>query len=263
MARSGEVIVGLDIGTTKICAIVAEETEEGVDVVGIGTYPSKGLRKGVIVNIEEAVESIRRAIEESEMMAGCEISSVFAGIAASHIEGINSHGIVAIKEKEVKSHDIARVIDAAQAVAMPMDRTVLHVLPQEYIVDRQEGIRAPLGMHGVRLEAKVHVLTASLAASQNTVKCANRCGLAVEGLVLEPLAASRAVLLPDEKELGVVLIDIGGGTTDVFVMRASRRSRPIAATEAFLQWRSAIDGLPSTARIREAQPSPRTQYRRS
>ena len=217
MSKKGALIVGLDIGTTKVCAIVGEETEDGVDIIGVGTYPSKGLRKGVVVNIDATVEAIRRAVEEAELMAGCDIAAVYAGISGSHIEGLNSHGIVAIKEKEVKETDVARVIDAAQAVALPLDREVIHVLPQEYIVDHQDGIKDPMGMNGVRLEAKVHMVSASIASGQNIIKCANRCGLSVEALVLEPLAASRTVLSADEKELGVVMIDIGGGTTDIVV----------------------------------------------
>lgn len=215
MSKKGSLIVGLDIGTTKICSIVAEETEDGLDIIGIGTHPSKGLRKGVIVNIDATVEAIRRAVEECELMAGCDISTVYAGISGNHVEGFNSHGIVAIKEKEVKDTDVARVIDAAQAVALPMDREVIHVLPQEYVVDQQDGIRDPIGMNGVRLEAKVHIVSASIASGQNIIKCANRCGLNVDALVLQPLAASRSVLSADEKELGVVMVDIGGGTTDI------------------------------------------------
>lgn len=217
MARKGELIVGLDIGTTKVCAVVGEETEDGVDIIGIGTYPSKGLRKGVVVNIDATVDSIRRAVEESELMAGCDISTVYAGVAGGHIQGMNSHGIVAIKDKEVREVDIARAIDAAQAVALPMDRELIHVLPREYIVDKQDGIKDPQGMSGVRLEVKVHMISASVAAGQNIIKCANRCGLSVEGLVLEPLASSKAVLSSDEKDLGVVVIDIGGGTTDIVI----------------------------------------------
>src|SRR5262250_2096661 len=215
--KSGELIVGLDIGTTKICAIVGELTENGIDIIGIGTHPSKGLRKGVVVNIEATVASIRRAVEEAELMAGCEITTVYTGIAGGHIKGFNSQGIVAVKDKEVRESDIARVIDAAKAVAIPMDREVLHVLPQQYVVDDQDGIRDPLGMAGVRLEAKVHIVTTAVASAQNVIKCANRCNLQVADIVLESLASAQAVLEDDEKELGVALIDIGGGTCDLMV----------------------------------------------
>jgi len=217
MARKDKLVVGLDIGTTKICAIVGELTHDGIDIIGIGSHPSRGLRKGVVVNIEATVESIKRAIEEAELMAGCDITSVYAGIAGGHIKGINSHGIVAIKNKEVGESDIARVIDAAQAVAIPMDREVIHVIPQEFIVDDQDGIREPLGMSGIRLEAKVHIISAAVSSAQNIVKCANRCGLNVNDVVLEPLASSESALSPDEKDLGVVLVDIGGGTTDIVI----------------------------------------------
>lgn len=217
MPRKDNIVVGLDIGTTKICAIVGEITHDGIDIIGIGTHPSRGLRKGVVVNIEATVDSIKKAIEEAELMAGCDITSVYAGIAGGHIKGINSHGIVAVKNKEVCQNDINRVIDAAQAVAIPMDREVIHVIPQEFIVDEQDGIREPLGMSGVRLEAKVHIISAAVTSAQNIVKCANRCGLNVNDIVLEPLASSEATLTADEKELGVVLVDIGGGTTDIVV----------------------------------------------
>lgn len=213
-------IVGLDIGTTKIAVIVAERSVTGIDVIGIGTHPSEGLRKGVVINIEATVNSIQRAVEEAELMAGCEISSVYAGIAGSHIKGFNSHGIVAIKNKEVSTKDVERVIDAAKAVAIPLDREILHILPQEYIVDEQDGIREPLGMSGVRLEAKVHIVTGAVASAQNIVKSANRVGLNVRDIVLEPIASAEAVLSPEEKELGVAMIDIGGGTTDITVFHA-------------------------------------------
>ena len=216
-AKRDELIVGLDIGTTKVAAIVGEITEDGIDVIGIGTAPSRGLRKGVVVNIDATVQSIERAIEEAEHMAGCEISSVYAGIAGGHIKGLNSHGTVAVKDKEVRQGDIDRVIESAKAVAIPMDREIIHVLPQEYVVDEQDGIREPLGMSGVRLEAKVHIVTAAVASAQNIVKCANRCGLEVADIVLEPLASAEAVLHDDEKELGVALLDIGGGTTDLAI----------------------------------------------
>ncbi len=218
MADKPELIAGLDIGTTKICAIVGEVTPAGeLDIVGIGSHPSRGLRKGVVVNIESTVHSIRQAISEAEVMAGCEIGQVYAGIAGSHIKGINSHGIVAVKDREVGGDDIHRVIDAARAIAIPMDREVLHILPQEYVIDDQDGIREPMGMSGVRLEAKVHIVTAAATSAQNIVKCAQRCGLHVADMVLEQLASSEAVLSNDEKELGVALVDIGGGTTDIAV----------------------------------------------
>ncbi len=220
MGKKGKrenIIVGLDIGTTKICAIVGEGTDAGVDIVGIGTHPSKGLRKGVVINIDATVESIRKAVEEAELMAGVEISSVFCGIAGSHIRGFNSHGVVAVKSREVASNDIKRVIDAARAVAIPPDREIIHVLPQEFIVDEQDGIMEPLGMSGVRLEAKVHIVTGAMTSTQNVIRCCRRTGLQVNDIVLEQMAASEAVLVPDEKELGVLLVDIGGGTTDFVV----------------------------------------------
>ena len=217
MAKSSELVVGLDIGTTKICAIVGEIQPDGVDIVGIGTSPSRGLRKGVVINIESTVNSIKRAVEEAEMMAGCEIKSVYVGIAGGHIKGINSHGIVAVKDKEVKDSDIRRVIDAARAVVIPMDREVIHILPQEYIIDNQDGIKEPLGMSGIRLEAKVHLVTGACSSAQNIIKCANKTGLDVADIVLQQLASSMAVVNEDEKDLGVVLIDIGGGTTDIAI----------------------------------------------
>jgi cell division protein FtsA len=196
---------------------VAEVSDRGVDIVGIGTHPSKGLRKGVVINIDATVESIRKAVEEAELMAGVEINSVYCGIAGSHIRGFNSHGIVAVKNREVSENDMKRVIDAARAVAIPMDREIIHVLPQEFIVDEQDGIMEPLGMSGVRLEAKVHIVTGAVTSAQNIIRCCNRTGLEVNDIVLEQLAASEAVLIPDEKELGVALADIGGGTTDLVV----------------------------------------------
>lgn len=221
MANKPEIIVGLDIGTTKIAVIVAQRGAGGkVDIIGIGTHPSKGLRKGVVINIEATVNSIQMATEEAELMAGCEIGSVYAGIAGAHITGFNSHGIVAVKNKEVTPRDVERVIDAARAVAIPMDREILHILPQEYIVDEQDGIREPLGMSGVRLEAKVHIVTGSVSSAQNIVKSANRVGLNVSDIVLEPIASAEAVLSPEEKELGVAMVDIGGGTTDITVFHA-------------------------------------------
>lgn len=211
-------IVGLDIGTSKIVAIVAEITEDNeLEIIGIGTHPSRGLKKGVVVNIESTVQSIQRAIEEAELMAGCQIHSVYAGIAGSHIRSMNSHGIVAIRDREVLEGDVERVIDAARAVAIPADQKVLHVLPQEFIIDQQEGIREPIGMSGVRMEAKVHLVTGAVSAAQNIVKCIERCGLQADDIILEQLASSYSVLTEDEKELGICLVDIGGGTTDIAV----------------------------------------------
>jgi cell division protein FtsA len=211
-------LVGLDIGTSKVVAIVGEIKADGaLEIIGIGSHPSRGLKKGVVVNIESTVQSIQRAVEEAELMAGCEIHSVYAGIAGSHVRSLNSHGIVAIKDKEVVQGDVERVIDAAKAVAIPADQKILHVLPQEYIIDSQEGIRDPIGMSGVRLEAKVHIVTGADSAAQNIVKCVQRCGLVVDDIVLEQLASSYAVLTEDEKDLGVCVVDIGGGTTDIAV----------------------------------------------
>jgi len=211
-------IVGLDIGTSKVVAIVGEITPEGeIEIIGLGSHPSRGLKKGVVVNIESTVQSIQRAIEEAELMAGCQINSVYAGIAGSHIKSINSHGIVAIKDREVSEMDLDRVIDAARAVAIPADQRILHILPQEFIIDEQEGIREPIGMSGVRLEAKVHLVTGAVGAAQNIIKCVRRCGLDVDDIILEQLASSYSVLTEDEKELGVCLVDIGGGTTDIAV----------------------------------------------
>ena len=216
--QSGKMIVGLDIGTSKVVALVGEVADDGtLEIVGIGTHPSRGLKKGVVVNIESTVQSIQRAIEEAQLMAGCRIHSAFVGVAGNHIRSLNSHGIVAIRDREVSSADLERVLDAAQAVAIPADQRVLHTLPQDYVIDNQEGVREPLGMSGVRLEAKVHVVTCAVNAAQNIVKCVQRCGLAVEDVVLEQLASSYAVLADDEKELGVCLVDVGGGTTDIAV----------------------------------------------
>ena len=217
MARKDNIVVGLDIGTTKIVAIVGEVTHEGIDIIGIGQAPSKGLRKGVVINIASTVESIQRAVEEAELMAGCEITSVYTGISGGHIRGFNSHGIVAVKEGEIHPADVARVIDAAKAVAIPMDREVIHILPQEFIIDDQDGIKEPEGMHGVRLEAKVHIVTAAATSAQNIIKCANRTGLDVQSIVLQQLASAEAVLTEDEKDLGVCLVDIGGGTADIAI----------------------------------------------
>lgn len=217
MAKQSNIVVGLDIGTTKICVIVGEVTENGIDIIGIGTHPSKGLRKGVVVNIDSTVASIQKALEEAELMAGCQITKVFAGIAGGHIKGFNSHGVIAIKDGEVTPQDVRRVIDAAKAVAIPMDREVIHVIPQEFIVDDQDGIMDPIGMSGVRLEAKVHIVTGAVTSAQNIIRSANRAGLDVVDIALQQLASSEATLAPDEKELGVALVDIGGGTTDIAV----------------------------------------------
>ncbi|MBW2435744.1 MAG: cell division protein FtsA, partial [Deltaproteobacteria bacterium] len=213
----GDVIVGLDIGTTKICSVVGEVSGDSANIIGIGTNPSIGLRKGVVVNIESTVESIKKAVEEAELMAGCEISAVYAGIAGGHITGFNSRGIVAVKGNEINEQDVHRVIDAARAVAIPMDREVIHVLPQEYMVDDERGIQNPVGMSGVRLEAKIHIVTGAVASANNIVKCANRSGLDVCDIVLESLASGEAVLTDEEKELGVALLDLGGGTTDLAI----------------------------------------------
>jgi cell division protein FtsA len=217
-AIGNRMIVGLDIGTSKVVAIVGEMTpERELEIVGIGSHASRGLKKGVVVNIESTVQSIQRAIEEAELMAGCQIHSVFAGIAGNHIRSLNSHGIVAIRDREVFQPDIERVIDAAQAVAIPADQKILHILPQEFLVDTQEGVREPLGMSGVRLEAKVHLVTCAVNAAQNIEKCIKRCGLEVEDIILEQVASGYAVLTEDEKDLGVCLVDIGGGTSDIAI----------------------------------------------
>jgi cell division protein FtsA len=218
MVAAGTMIVGLDIGTSKVVAIVGATTDDGnIEIVGIGSHPSRGMKKGVVVNIESTVQSIQRAVEEAELMAGCEIHSVFAGIAGNHIRSMNSHGIVAIKDREVLQADLERVIEAAKAVAIPADQKILHILPQEYVIDNQEGIKEPLGMSGVRLEAKVHLVTCADNAAQNIEKCVRRCTLEVDDVILEQLASSYAVLTEDEKELGVCMVDIGGGTTDIAV----------------------------------------------
>ncbi|MFQ5329516.1 MAG: cell division protein FtsA [Thermodesulfobacteriota bacterium] len=217
MAKRDNIIVGLDIGTTKICAIAGEVKENGIEIIGIGTHPSKGLRKGVVINIESTVQAVKKAVEEAELMAGCDISTVYAGIAGGHIKAFNSHGVIAVKEKEISSSDVDRVIEAAQAVVIPPDREVIHVIPQEYIIDDQDGIQEPLGMSGVRLEAKVHVVTAGITSAQNIVKSVNRAGLDVADIILQPIASSEAVLTQDEEDLGVVLVDIGGGTTDIAI----------------------------------------------
>jgi cell division protein FtsA len=217
MGAKSELVVGLDIGTTKICAVVGETTPEGVDIVGIGMSPSTGLRKGVVVNIEQTVQSIKKALEEAELMAGCDIRNVFAGIAGSHIMGFNSHGVIAVKGGEVTQRDVERVIDAAKAVAIPLDRELIHILPQEFIVDDQRGIEDPLGMAGVRLEVKVHIVTGAVSSAQNIVRSCHRAGLDVSDIVLESLASAQAVLTEEEQEIGVALVDIGGGTTDLSV----------------------------------------------
>ncbi|MBU0501493.1 MAG: cell division protein FtsA [Gammaproteobacteria bacterium] len=220
MTKKGDknLIVGLDIGTSKVVAIVGELRDDGeIDIIGIGSHPSHGLKRGVVVNIESTEQSIQRAVEEAELMAGCEIHSVFAGIAGSHIRSMDSHGIVAIKDREVTQQDVERVIEAARAVAIPADQRIIHIMPQEFIIDSQDGIRHPIGMSGVRLEAKVHLVTGAVSAAQNIYKCVKRCGLEVDELVLEQLASSYAVLSEDERELGVCLVDIGGGTTDIAI----------------------------------------------
>ncbi|WP_417227774.1 cell division protein FtsA [Amphritea sp.] len=218
MAMTSNMIVALDIGTSKVVCLVGEVGLDGtIDIVGIGSHESRGLKRGVVVNIESTVHSIQRAVEEAELMAGCKIHSVTVGIAGSHIKSMNSHGIVAVREGEVMEHDLERVIDAARAVAIPADQKILHILPQEYVIDNQEGIREPLGMSGVRLEAKVHLVTGAVNAVQNIEKCVQRCGLAVDNSVLEQLASSYSVLTDDEKELGVCMVDMGGGTTDIAI----------------------------------------------
>lgn len=211
-------IVALDVGTSKIAALVGQVTDDGqIEVIGFGSHPSHGLKRGVVVNIESTVQSMQRAIEEAELMAGCQINSAFTGIAGSHIRSFNSHGIVAIRDREVNQSDVDRVIDAAKALAIPADQKILHVVPQQFIIDAQEGVREPVGMSGVRLEAKVHIVTGAVSAAQNISKCVRRCGLEVSDMVLEQLASSHAVLTEDEKELGVCMIDIGGGTTDIAI----------------------------------------------
>jgi cell division protein FtsA len=217
MAKQGEIIVGLDIGTTKVAAVVGEAVDDGIDIIGIGSHPSAGLHKGVVVNIDATCSSITKAIEEAEQMAGCDISTVFAGIAGGHITSFNNNGIVAVKDREISEEDIGRVLDQAKAVAIPLDREVIHAIPQGYIVDDQDGIRDPIGMSGVRLEAKVHIVTGAVTSAQNIIKCAQRCGLNVADIVLEQIASSESVLHEDEKELGVALVDIGGGTTDLVI----------------------------------------------
>jgi cell division protein FtsA len=216
--KEHNVIVALDLGTSKVVALVGEINDAGrLEIIGLGSYPSRGMKKGVVVNIESTIQSIQRAVEEAELMAGIQIRTVYVGIAGSHVRSLNSNGIVAIKDKEVTIGDVERVMDAARAVAVPADQRILHVLPQEYIIDQQEGIREPIGMSGVRMEARVHLVTAAHSAAQNLVKCVERCGLHVEDIILEQVASSYAVLEEDEKELGVCLVDIGGGTSDIAV----------------------------------------------
>lgn len=219
MAKQDQnLLVGLDIGTTKICCVVADQQLDGrLDIIGIGTHPSRGLRKGVVIDIDSTVESMRMAVEEAEMMAGVEINMVYAGIAGAHIKGFNSDGVVACKMGEVTQDDVQRVLDGARAVNFPMDREIIHIIPQEYILDGQDGIKEPLGMSGVRLKVQVHIVTGAVAAAQNIIKCANRCGLDVGDIILEQLASAEAVLTPDERELGVCMLDIGGGTTDIAI----------------------------------------------
>jgi len=212
------IIVGLDLGTTKVCAIVGEVKDGGqVDIIGIGISPSHGLKKGVVVNIDSTVESIKKAVQEAELMAGVQINAVYVGISGGHIRGINSRGVAAIKNKEVGPTDVARAIDGARAVNIPLDQQILHVIPQEFIIDDQDGIREPIGMSGVRLDVKVHIITGAVTSIQNIVKSCSRAGLQVNDLVLQPLASSRAVLTTEEQELGAVVVDIGGGTTDMAI----------------------------------------------
>lgn len=213
----GEIIAGLDLGTTKVCAIVGEVTDDGIDIIGVGSVPSKGLRRGVVVNIETTVQAIRAAIDQAESMAGVTINSVYAGISGSHVQGLNKEGVAAIANREVTQDDVQRVLEQARAFPLSSDRQVIHVLPQEYIVDDQGGIKEPVGMNGVRLQAQVHLVTAATTSVQNIVKCAERSNLHVAEVVLEPLASAEAVLESDEKEIGVALVDIGGGTSDVVV----------------------------------------------
>jgi cell division protein FtsA len=238
MSKKAErhLIVGLDIGTSKIVAIVGEvRPDRSIEIVGFGSHPSNGLKKGVVVNIDSTVETIQRAIDEAELMAGCRIHSVYAGIAGSHIRSLNSHGVAEIRDKEVSADDIDRAVNAARAMPIPSDQKVLHVLPQEYSIDGQGGIREPVGMSGVRLEVNVHVVTASQSAADNVIKCVKRCGLAVDDLILEQLASAHAVLTEDEKGLGVCLVDIGGGTTDIAVYHEGSirytKSIPIAGDQ--------------------------------
>jgi len=214
-----KIIVGLDIGTTKICAVVGEMLDDEINIIGVGSHPSTGLRKGSVVNIESTVDAIRKAVEEAELMAGCDISSVYVGIAGNHIKGFNSHGIIAIKGREIMESDVERVIDAAKAVAIPTDREILHVIPQEFIVDDMESIQNPVGMTAIRLEAKIHIVTGAVSSARNIIKCCNKAGLEVCDVVLESLASGQAVLTNEEKELGCLLADMGGGTTDLALFK--------------------------------------------
>ncbi|OQY00879.1 MAG: cell division protein FtsA [Desulfobacteraceae bacterium 4572_130] len=221
MNEKEKIIVGLDIGTTKICTVVGEISDFGINIIGVGSHSSTGLRKGAVINIESTVQSIKKAVQDAEIMAGCQISSVYVGIAGGHIKGFNSHGIIAIKGAEVTQNDVERVIEAASAVAIPMDREVLHVIPQEFIVDEQDAIQNPLGMSGVRLEAKIHIVTGAVSSARNIVKCCDKAGLNVCDIVLESLASGEAVLTEEEKEMGCALADIGGGTTDLALFKGN------------------------------------------
>ncbi len=213
--HGSDVVVGIDFGTTKICVVVGQTTPDGIEIIGIGKQPSHGIRKGVVVNIPQTVEAVKKAVEVAELMAGCKITSAYAGIAGGHIKGFNSNGVVAVKDREVSAADVERAIDAAKAVAIPLDREVLHVIPQEFKVNDQEGVKDPIGMSGVRLESSVHIVTGAVSSAQNIIKCANQAGIQVTDIVLEPLASAESALTADERELGVALVDIGGGTTDI------------------------------------------------
>src|SRR5215471_4665011 len=219
VGRKERYLVGLDVGTSKVTAVVAEILESGLDVVGIGVAESRGIRRGVVVNLDAAVDSIKKAIEEAELMAGVEIDSVHLALSGPHIKGFNSRGVIAVagKNREIARDDVRRAIDAAKAVALPTGREILHVLPQDFVVDEQDGIGAPVGMTGARLEVNVHIVTGAVSSTQNLVACVNRAGVNVADMVIEQLAASEAVLTPDEKELGVALVDIGGGTADLAI----------------------------------------------
>lgn len=219
MQGNERIIVGLDIGTTKITAVVGEMLEDEINIIGVGSHPSTGLRKGSVVNIESTVDSIKKAVEEAELMAGCDISSVYVGIAGSHIKGFNSHGIIAIKGREITDQDVERVIDAAKAVAIPTDRKVLHVIPQEFIVDDMASIQNPVGMTAIRLEAKIHIITGAVSSARNIIKCCNKANLEVCDVALESLASGEAVLTDEEKELGCLVADMGGGTTDLALFK--------------------------------------------
>ena len=219
MQGNEKIIVGLDIGTTKICAVVGELLDDEINIIGVGSHPSTGLRKGSVVNIESTVDSIKKTVEEAELMAGCDISSVYVGIAGNHIKGFNSHGIIAIKGREISQADVDRVIEAAKAVAIPTDREILHVIPQEFIVDEMESIQNPVGMNAIRLEVKIHIVTGAVSSVRNIVKCCNKAGLEVCDIVLESLASGMAVLTGEEKELGCVVADVGGGTTDLALFK--------------------------------------------